>query len=195
MQNERTLCLNVTYEPLGFLTQDRAVCVVLEGKADILEESDHVYRSPSGVTVVAPLVIRLNRYIKIPRSLKEHITSRVLFARDNFTCQYCGKHKSQLKGKNNRLTIDHIKPKAQDGPHHWENVVTACYYCNLKKRDRTPMQANMKFVDQYRNKSPKKPHLLVFTWGGKLRDEQAKWIKMFYGVETLDEEVEWNELG
>lgn len=193
--NQRTLCLNVTYEPIGFLTQDRAVCVVLEGKAEILEHSDAVYRSPSGVSVPAPVVIRLNRYIKIPRGLKEHITSRVLFARDNHTCQYCGKSVNQLRGKNNRLTIDHIKPKAQGGPDHWENVVTACYYCNLKKRDRTPMQANMKFVAQYKNRSPKKPHLLVFTWGGKVCEKQAKWIKSFYGVSALDEEVEWNDVG
>lgn len=192
---QRCLCLNVTYEPLGFLSQDRAVCVLLDGKADLLESDSDVYRSPSGVTVPRPLVIRLNRYIKVPRSLKECITPRVLFARDNYTCQYCGTHQRNLKGKRNRLTIDHIKPKAQGGPHHWENVVTACYHCNLKKRDRTPMQANMRFIDLYKNKSPKKPHLLVFTWGGKLRDEQMKWIKTYYGVNSLDDDVDWNTVG
>lgn len=192
MNGKRTLCLNVTYEPLGFLSQDRAVCVVLDGKADVLEEGQGVYRSTSGVVVNEPLVIRLNRYIKVPRSLNECVTPRVLFARDNYTCQYCGTHQSKLKGKRNRLTIDHIKPKAHGGPNHWENVVTACYHCNIKKRDRTPMQANMKFVDLYKNRSPKKPHLLVFTWGGKITPEQKKWITQFYGVNSLDEEVEWN---
>lgn len=192
----RCLCLNVTYEPLGFLSQDRAVCVVLDGKADILEsDSNGVYRSTSGVSIPKPAVIRLNRYIKVPRALKENVTSRVLFARDGFTCQYCGTHAGNLKGVRNRLTIDHIKPKSQGGPHHWENVVTACYHCNLKKRNRTPMQANMKFVDKYKNRSPKKPNLLVFTWGAKVTDEQAKWIKMYYGVNSLEEEVEWDGVG
>lgn len=191
----RTLCLNVTYEPLGFLNQDRAVVCLLEGKADLLERGEGEYRSPSGVTVPKPTVIRLNRYVKVPRSLKECITPRVLFARDHWRCQYCGKHVRDLKGKNNRLTIDHIKPKAQGGPHHWENVVTACYVCNIKKRNRTPMQANMKFIDLYKNKSPKKPHLLVFTWGGKVNESQAKWIKSYYGVNSLDEDIDWDSYG
>lgn len=189
----RCLCLNVTYEPLGFLSQNRAVAVALDGKADILEDDGSTYSSPGGVSVPSPLVIKLNRYIKVPRSLKECITARVLFARDGFCCQYCGKHQSKLRGKRNRLTIDHIKPKAQGGPHHWENVVTACYYCNLKKRDRTPMQANMKFVDKYKNRAPKKPELLVFTWGGRVTESQKKWITQYYGVNSLEEEVEWEE--
>lgn len=187
---KRCLCLNVTYEPLGFLSQDRAVTIYLEGKCDILEEGEGQYRSPSGVYVPEPLVVRLNRYIKVPRTLKECITPRVLFARDGYTCQYCGKHQSQLR-KNNKLTIDHIKPRAQGGPHHWENVVACCYVCNIKKRDRTPHQANMKFVDRYKNRSPQKPHLLVFTWGGKVCEQQAKWIKQYYGVDSLDENIDW----
>src|SRR4051812_10697658 len=100
----RTLCLNVTYEPLGFLSQDRAVVCLIENKADLIEQDvsngNGVYRSAGGLTVPKPSVIRLNRYIKVPRSLKECITPRVLFARDGFTCQYCGKHQSELKNKN-----------------------------------------------------------------------------------------------
>lgn len=185
----RALCLNVNYEPIGFLPQERAVSIFLDGKVDIIESADNVYRSNNGTTVPAPLVVRLNRYIKIPRSLREGISARVLFARDNFTCQYCGKHQRNL-GKKNRLTIDHIKPKAHGGPHHWENVVTSCYVCNLKKRDRTPTQANMKFVAKYKNKAPVKPHLLTFSWGGRVAPEQEKWICMFYGVKSLSDTVE-----
>lgn len=182
----RTLCLNVTYEPLGFLPQERAVQLLCEDKVDLLEQGPGIYRSTSGFSVPEPLVIRLRKYIKVPRTLKEAISSRVLFARDNQTCQYCGRHKDQL-GKKNRLTIDHIKPKSKGGPHHWENVVTACYTCNLRKRNRTPMQANMKFVDLYKNRSPKKPHMLVFCWGGRVSDQQEKWIKAYYGVEHISE--------
>lgn len=167
--------------------------VLYEGKADLLEKGDKCFRSTSGMEIPEPLVIRLNRYIKMPRQVKEGITSRVLFARDHWTCQYCGTKARDLKGKNNRLTIDHIKPRAQGGRHHWENVVTACYVCNIKKRDRTPMQANMKFVDQYKNRSPKKPHLLVFTYGGKVTPEQSEWIKSYYGVNSLDDHIDYDE--
>ncbi len=190
----KALCLNVTYEPLGFLSTNRAVAIVLDGKAEVLEDDDsRTYNSTSGVSLPAPVVIHLKRYIKVPRSLKESITPRVLFARDRFTCQYCGRHQRDLKGARNRLTIDHIKPKAHGGPHHWENVVTACYICNIKKRDRTPMQANMKFVHLYKNRAPKKPELLVFTWGGRVSDKQRQWITNYYGVNSLEEEVCWND--
>lgn len=185
----RTLCLNVTYEPLGFLPQERAVALIYEDKVELIESGEGQYRSPSGITIPEPVVIKLKRYIKMPRTLRECISSRVLFARDNHTCQYCGKHKDDLKGKRNRLTIDHIKPKSQGGPHHWENVVTACYICNIKKRNRTPTQANMKFVDLYKNRSPKKPHFLVFNWGGRVTDKQAEWIKAYYKVDSLSEEM------
>lgn len=189
----RALCLNVTYEPIGFLPKDRAVCLFLEGKIDILERSEKVYRSPRGVTVPDPVVVRLNSYVKVPRQLKEAITSNVLFARDKHTCQYCGVHRDDLRGKRNRLTIDHIKPRAQGGPHHWENVVTCCYICNIKKRDRTPLQANMKFVHLYKNRSPKKPSQLMFSWGGRINEQQLKWIKAYYKIDDLNTEFEWTE--
>lgn len=165
------------------MPQDRAVCLIYEGKVELIERAEQVYRSPSGFTIPVPLVVRLKRYIKIPRDLNESITSRALFARDNYTCQYCGKHQLQLRGKKNRLTIDHIQPKAQGGPHHWENVVACCYYCNIKKRDRTPTQANMKFVHLYKDRSPKKPSEVHFYWGGKTTPEQQKWIDFYYKKE------------
>lgn len=193
MDNGRVLCLNVTYEPIGFLSKNRAVAVVLDGKADVIEHGDSTYNSSSGHSVPEPIVIRLNRYIKIPRKLKESITARVLFARDKFTCQYCGVPQHRLRGKGNRLTIDHVQPKSKGGPHHWENVVTACYRCNLKKRDRTPTEANMKFTHLYKDRAPKKPELLVFTWGGRINEKQKYWITQYYGVQSLEEEIEWED--
>lgn len=186
----RALCLNATYEPLGFIPMDRAVAIYLDEKVDILETTGRMLRSKH-LSVPEPLVIKLRQYKRVPRAVKESITPRVLFARDDWMCQYCETPASKLKGKNNRLTIDHIKPKSQGGPHHWENVVTACYRCNLKKRNRTPMQANMPLRGKYKNRSPKKPHLLVFTWGGRINQVQERYIKQFYGVDSLNEEVDF----
>lgn len=180
MSSTRCLCLNISYEPLGFLPQERAVQLLCEDKIELVEPGAGVYRSPSGFSIPEPLVVRLKRYIRVPRELNESITSRALFARDHHTCQYCGTHQSDLKGRKNRLTIDHIKPKAQGGPHHWENVVTACYYCNIRKRNRTPLESNMKFVHLYKDRSPKKPSEVHFYWGGKATPEQEKWINLYY---------------
>ena len=48
-----------------------------------------------------------------------------VFLRDKFTCQYCG--------DKNDLTFDHLLPKSKGGLTDWENVVTACSTCNVKK--------------------------------------------------------------
>ena len=48
-----------------------------------------------------------------------------------FTCQYC----SEIFDKKD-LTLDHVIPKSKKGPSNWENVVTACKSCNLKKGDK-----------------------------------------------------------
>lgn len=182
----KTLCLNITYEPLGFLPPERAVQIYLQDRVEIIEDSGKTYRSSSGVEVPAPEVIRLKRFIKMPRDVRECITPRVLFARDNFMCQYCEIAQADLKGKNNRLTIDHVHPKSKGGPHHWENVVTACYRCNLKKRDRNPTDANMPLKGRYKDRSPKKPSLLTTQWGGRVSPKQAKWITSYYGKEALE---------
>lgn len=186
----RALCLNATGEPLGFIPLDRAVSIFLDGKVSILESSGKVLRSQH-LNIPEPVVIMLKKYVKTPRQVKECITPRVLFERDEWTCQYCESHASKLNAKNNRLTIDHIKPKSQGGPHHWENVVAACYRCNLKKRNRTPTQANMPLKGRYKDRSPKKPHLLVFTWGGRVNKIQERYIKQYYGIDSLNEDVEF----
>ncbi len=66
------------------------------------------------------------------------LTNRALFERDRHTCLYCGEH-----FKNALLTRDHVKPRAQGGKDNWNNVVTACKSCNVKKGCYTPHQARM----------------------------------------------------
>ena len=48
--------------------------------------------------------------------------------RDNFTCQYCGRHAPDVA-----LEIDHIIPVAKGGTNDILNLVTACYECNHGK--------------------------------------------------------------
>ena len=42
-----------------------------------------------------------------------------------------------------RLTLDHVVPRSRGGDSVWENVVTACAPCNLRKGDRLPEEASM----------------------------------------------------
>lgn len=54
------------------------------------------------------------------------LNRREILRRDNYTCQYCGKHGSDL-------TIDHVIPRRLGGGKTWTNVVAACPACNHHK--------------------------------------------------------------
>ncbi len=66
------------------------------------------------------------------------LTNTALFARDRHLCLYCGNRFTR-----GELTRDHVLPISKHGADVWENVVSACLHCNLKKSNRTPQQANM----------------------------------------------------
>ena len=107
------------------------------GKAEMLVNGRGDVRTVSR-SFPLPSVIRLIYMVKRPM-VTRRLSRRAVFYRDAFTCQYCG-----TETKN--LTLDHIKPRSQKGPHVWENVVSACIPCNHRKAGRTPRQANMKLL-------------------------------------------------
>ena len=129
------LVLNASYEPLNVCSTRRAHVLVWKGKAEVIERLDEPLRTSTN-TYVRPHVIRLVTYVRVPRSVKRRISRRALFARDGWRCVYCGDGAS-------RLTLDHVVPRSRGGDSVWENVVTACGPCNLRKGDRlleeTPM--------------------------------------------------------
>jgi 5-methylcytosine-specific restriction endonuclease McrA len=66
------------------------------------------------------------------------LTNAALFARDRMLCMYCGDHFSR-----GELTRDHVIPLSKGGGDIWQNVVTACLACNVRKGCHTPQQARM----------------------------------------------------
>jgi len=47
------------------------------------------------------------------------------------------------KFPSSKLTIDHVLPRSRGGKFKWENIVTCCFACNVKKSNRTPEEAGM----------------------------------------------------
>lgn len=129
------LILNQNYEPLNICNARRAVVLLDRGKAEVLEHGEGIIRSPS-ITFSLPSVIRLVYLIKRPRPMRR-LARREVFARDRYTCQYCGKQTKDL-------TIDHVIPRHRGGKHAWENLITACMDCNRRKAGRTLEEARMK---------------------------------------------------
>ena len=131
------LVLNLNYVPVNVCTVRRAIVLVAKGKAELLEprSSESTVRT-FNASLDAPSIIRLVYLVKRPFAPRR-LSKKEVFLRDHYTCQYCGK-------RSQHLTLDHVVPRRQQGPHTWDNVVAACGRCNLDKAGRTPEEANMK---------------------------------------------------
>lgn len=141
----KVLVLNASYEPLNITSWRRAIVLLLKGKAEQIEHNGRVvYRN-----IPLPTVIRLRHYVKVP--YKEiPLTRKNILHRDSHSCQYCG-----YTGDD--LTLDHVVPRSRGGGDHWENLVTACVRCNIKKGNRTPREANMPL-----RQVPRRPHSSLY---------------------------------
>ena len=127
----RTLVLNAGYEPLAVVSFKRALVLVMNEKATVVE---HIDGNPVwGATQVyeRPAVIVLTRYVRIPGGRAVPVTRRGVLRRDAHRCAYCGKAAS---------TIDHVQPRSSGGKDTWENLVACCLRCNNIKGDRTPQE-------------------------------------------------------
>lgn len=73
-----------------------------------------------------------------------------IFARDGFTCRYCG----AMAGSDGvELAIDHVVSVAEGGTNHPDNLVTACRRCNGGKHARSlrSVPTPQDVVDRVRN--------------------------------------------
>lgn len=133
---EKVLVLNSDYTPLNVTNVFRGFNLVSKGKAEILKSSDKPLRTGMK-EFIRPLIIRLLNYVRYrPKGVR--INRHRIFARDRYTCVYCGTKKN--------LTIDHILPKSRGGKNTWLNMVTCCSSCNRQKGDKTPEEANLKML-------------------------------------------------
>ena len=124
----RTLVLNAGFEPLAIVSFKRALVLVMNHKATIVEiDAGHPVWGSSGV-YDRPSVILLTRYVRLPRGRTVPVSRRGVLRRDGHRCAYCGK---------NATTIDHVQPRSRGGRDSWENLVACCLRCNNKKSDRT----------------------------------------------------------
>ena len=123
----RVLVLNASYEPINVCTIRRAAVLVLKARAEILEKGEGALHSER-LEFDRPCVIRLVRYVRIPRDVhRRKITRKAVLARDSYTCQYCGREAAGL-------TVDHVIPRSRGGQSVWENIVASCASCNRRIR-------------------------------------------------------------
>lgn len=131
------LVLNADYRPLSYYPlslwswQDSIKAVFLD-RVNIVHEYEVEVRSPS-FRMRLPSVVSLKTYVKPSR--QPAFTRFNVFLRDRFQCQFCGSRED--------LTFDHLVPRSKGGQTTWENVLTACSPCNLRKANKTVREADM----------------------------------------------------
>jgi hypothetical protein len=123
VQGRTVLLLDLAFKPLKIITRKKARLLLYRKKAwEIL---------PGEILQLSKFV--LTKYIRL------NYTKRSIFLRDNWTCQYCGE-----KLHPSKATVDHIHPKTVGGKNSFDNCVTACQKCNIKKGGLQLQQTNLK---------------------------------------------------
>lgn len=150
------LVLNRFFQPVQVTSARRAFSLLFRGAALVVDEAgdnldfwswahmaprlhDDIIRTVTLVLRV-PRVVRVLDYDRVPRTII-HLSHRNIMLRDGFQCQYCARSPAPSE-----LNIDHVLPRSQGGGDSWENLVTACRSCNLKKGGRTPEQSGMRLI-------------------------------------------------
>jgi len=142
---KRTLLLNNDWSPLNFVSDVRALSLVVRGRAEVITVTDspstwdEKIRTPSRdfeVPATIRLLSRVQRRWSAPRFRK-----KVLFNRDGWQCQYCCTNLDW-----HTITIDHVVPRSRGGATSWKNCVASCRKCNAKKGSKMLQDAGMRLV-------------------------------------------------
>ncbi len=139
------LVLNANFEPIHVCNTRRAIGLILTDKAKLVINGRGVIHTVNH-DFPRPSVIRLDNMIHRPRP-RNLMNRREVFRRDNYTCQYCGKHSQSL-------TIDHVVPRHKGGEHIWTNVVAACASCNHHKGGKSAEEVGMHLLHSPKNRRP-----------------------------------------
>ena len=150
------LVLNRNFLAIHFAPWERAVTLLYRGLAMVVDEEYRTYDfsdwldlsrtmalEPSGfihtptVRIAIPEVIALRYFGGVPKR-EIPFTRRNIYQHYGNRCCYCGK-----RFPSDRLNLEHVIPRSRGGRSDWENVVTACIPCNLRKGDRLPAEAGM----------------------------------------------------
>jgi 5-methylcytosine-specific restriction endonuclease McrA len=143
----KSLVLNVTDEPLSVVLSRRALVLVLDERAETVHATGRIFRSEH-LEFDEPSVVRLCKYVHVPRAHRRGFSRRGVLHRDGHRCQYCGSRAE---------SVDHVVPRSRGGQHTWENVVAACRRCNTVKRDRLLEETGLRLRNE-----PRVPRLS--TW-------------------------------
>jgi 5-methylcytosine-specific restriction endonuclease McrA len=167
----RVLVLDSRYEPAKIVGLNVGFVLLFTERAATVLDSSRMIRSVSQSYTV-PWIIRL--FNCAPRQRRAHgprFSRQNVYLRDNFRCQYCN-----CSGTLLNLTLDHLVPLARGGKTTWDNIVTACKSCNLRKGARTIEELGLRL-----QRPPERPHfnstaLFALRYGLTSRNIPEPWL-------------------
>ena len=195
------LVLNRSFYAVQITSWQRALNLLYIGHAAVVDEEFKTYsfddwRQLSSLTCVHPAgsintpnfrialpeVIALKLYDRLP-AMEVRFTRRNIYEHYGYRCCYCGK-----KFLSSELNLEHVLPRCRGGKTSWDNIVTSCIPCNLKKGDKLPSEAGMKMLI-----TPSKPKWrgalsLILQSPVKMRSSWQKFIDTAYWNEELEKE-------
>ena len=92
-----------------------------------------------------------------------------IFARDNFTCRYCGRQSDVVV-----LNVDHVTPVCQGGSNEPENLMTACEDCNAGKSGKTISQVMPTEEDRLRLSQERNEQVKAATAATEAREARER---------------------
>lgn len=183
------LVLNRHYQAIDVTTLRRALCLLYVGAARALDRQYRLFDFHDWAALAAQVgdetIGTANRRIVIPRIVVLQAYDRIpvgrirfsrhnIFARDDHTCQYCGKHLPRRD-----LNLDHVVPRSRGGKTNWENVVTSCIPCNFRKGGRTPEEAGIRLIRPVRQ-----PRWSELIRTPRLRVRYREWLPFLNTVDA-----------
>lgn len=165
--NTKVLVLNRSYFPVHVTSLRRAFSLLYQGIAKAVDDQYQTFDFQSwsalsaslhdetiglvGQAIKVPRVILLIAYDRVPKR-RVRFSRFNVFARDNNTCQYCGKRLPRSE-----LNLDHVIPRSKGGASNWNNVVCSCFVCNRKKGGLLLGETRMRLI-----KKPVRPEWTPF---------------------------------
>ncbi len=186
MLSSRVLVLNKTWTAINVATVRRAICLVYQGLARVVDTEtygtydfeDWIISSSDaagGVIRGVAFQLRIPEVIVLTAFNGLHMreikfSRRNVFERDEYTCQYCGR-----RFERSQFTLDHVTPRSRGGITSWENVLLACAQCNTRKGDRLPGEAGMQPF-----RRPTRPSWALFIGTRLSQIQRRSWRKFLY---------------
>jgi 5-methylcytosine-specific restriction endonuclease McrA len=189
--SDLTLTVDSSAKPIELIPVRQAVAhlaadMISPGPARyqlIASDPERRFRSQN-LDLPAPLIVLFPGYVELSDLEAKAVTRKVLFARDRYSCQYCGRTATPGNA-DDELTIDHVKPihlhRSRLEATTWENCVAACKACNNSKGGLLPRQCGM-----MPRRTPRKPHYVQLRFSGQLNGLQRDYIRDYFGEQSQD---------